>query len=89
LRGLHAAFGPESAYGRANTRADILADWIDFRALEPGADLNAFALLLVDHEVRRWGTPALPLLRRVVAALRRAGARGPAARPRPHARPGP
>ena len=70
---LREAFGPGSGYWHANTPADVLSDLREFRREEPGAPLRAYVRLLLRHEVRRHGTPAMPLMRRLVAFLRRHG----------------
>src|SRR5690606_26865397 len=71
LAGLREAFGPGSYYRRANTSADTWADWLEYRRSEPGGTLRGYARLLQHHKMRRWGTAAWPLMRRLVAFLRR------------------
>jgi hypothetical protein len=70
---LREAFGPGTAFWRANTPADVLSDLREFRRDDPGAPLRGYVRMLLQYEVRRHGTPAMPLMRRLVAFLRRHG----------------
>lgn len=71
LAGLRAAFGPGTGYWRDTTAAESWSDWRAYRAAEPGGTLRSYARLLLHHETRRWGTAPWPLMRRLVAFLRR------------------
>src|SRR5271157_2084831 len=70
LAGLRDAFVPQTLYWQVNTAADTWADWLDFLEREPKANLRKYAQMLIHHEVRRWQTPAMPLICRVVRFLR-------------------
>lgn len=70
---LREAFGPSTEFWRVNTPAEVLADLQKFQWDDPGAPLRGYVRMLLHHEVRRHGTPAWPLMRRLVAFLRRHG----------------
>jgi hypothetical protein len=70
---LREAFGPGTHFWRLNTLADVRDDLLEFRREDPGAPLRGYVRILLHHEVRRHGTPAWPLMRRLVAFLRRHG----------------
>lgn len=70
---LREAFGPGTSYWRVNKPADVLSDLREFRREDPGAPLRGYVRMLLRHEVQRHCTPAWPLMRRLVAFLRRHG----------------